>query len=157
VPLPRSPPPPPRGTWPTQKKVHLRGLQGHWKAPGDAPLGTLTAWGGRPRPWSRLPASHAQQVPPTPRRLQQPATGCSLKPLAHLSIQLDGWWPFPPMATVQTSCKTESSENKTRPDLKKNCEVYDNGTSGREDGRSFTDAVFIQPGWTKGDKMVCTG
>ena len=38
---------------------------------------------------SRLPASHTQQVPPTPRRLQQPATGCSLKPLAHLGVQLE--------------------------------------------------------------------
>lgn len=61
------------------------------------------------------------------------------------------------MATVQTTCKTKSSENKTRPDLKKNYEVYDHSTSGTEDGRSFTESVFIQPGWTKGDEMVYTG
>lgn len=61
------------------------------------------------------------------------------------------------MATVQTTCKTKSSENKTRPDLKKNYEVYDHSTSGTEDGRSLTESVFIQPGWTKGDEMVYTG
>lgn len=58
---------------------------------------------------------------------------------------------------MQTSCKTKSSENKTRPDLKKNYEVYDHSTSGKEDGQSFTESVFIQPGWTKGDEMVYTG
>lgn len=61
------------------------------------------------------------------------------------------------MAAVQTTCKTKSSENKTRPDLKKSYEVYDHSTSGTEDGRSFTESVFIQPGWTKGDEMVYTG
>lgn len=47
---------------------------------------------------------------------------------------------------------------KTRPDLKKNYEVYGNVTSGTERRRSgFTDVVFIQPGWAEGDKMGDAG